>query len=55
MRYGKLQTKLGIAALVSRFKFLPSPKTSKHVEMDKFSKTFVMVPKKGLFVKASKI
>jgi cytochrome P450 family 6 len=55
MRYGKLQTKLGIAALISQFKFLPSPKTSRLVELDKLAKSLVMITKKGIVVRVLKL
>lgn len=55
MRYGKLQTKLGIAALISQFKFLPSPKTPKLVEYDRPSKSLAMAPAKGITVKVVKL
>ncbi|KAJ3656514.1 hypothetical protein Zmor_015586 [Zophobas morio] len=51
MRYGKLQVKLGLAALLSQFKFLPSPNTPKTIQLDKYSKTLVMTPLKGITVK----
>ncbi|KAJ3656516.1 hypothetical protein Zmor_015588 [Zophobas morio] len=55
MRYGKLQTKLGIAALVSRFRFSPSSTTARHVEFDKFCKALVMVPEEGINVKVEEL
>ncbi|XP_044266784.1 cytochrome P450 6a2-like [Tribolium madens] len=55
MRYGKLQTKLGIAALISQFRFLPSSKTPKFVEYDTPSKSLAMVPAKGITVKVVKL
>ncbi|KAJ3656515.1 hypothetical protein Zmor_015587 [Zophobas morio] len=55
MRYGKLQTKLGIAALISQFKFFPSPSTPKYIELDKFSKTLAGVPAKGVTVRVEKL
>jgi cytochrome P450 family 6 len=55
MRYGKLQTKLGIAALISQFKFLPSPKTPRLVELDKLAKSLVMITKKGIVVRVLKL
>ncbi|RZC32716.1 p450 domain containing protein [Asbolus verrucosus] len=51
MRYGKLQTKLGIASLISQFKFSPSPKTPKYVELDRFSKSLAMTPSAGVTVR----
>ncbi|XP_968751.1 cytochrome P450 6a2 [Tribolium castaneum] len=55
MRYGKLQTKLGIASLVSQFRFKPSPETPEFIEFDKFSKSLAMSPVKGITVKIEKL
>ncbi|XP_044266787.1 probable cytochrome P450 6a23 [Tribolium madens] len=50
-RYGQLQAKLGIACLVSQFRFKPSPKTPEFIEFDKISKSLAMFPEKGITVK----
>ncbi|XP_063914079.1 cytochrome P450 6a22-like [Zophobas morio] len=54
-RYGILQAKLGIVALISQFKFSPSPQTPPFVEFDKLSTSLAMTPSKGVTVKVEKL
>ena len=54
-RYGILQAKLGIAALISQFKFSPSPQTPPFVEFDKLSTSLAMTPSKGVTVRVEKL
>jgi cytochrome P450 family 6 len=52
-RFGYLETKVGLATLLSKFKFRPSPKTKIPLSFSK--KNIVLSPEDGLFLRIEKL
>lgn len=52
-RFGYIETKVGLATLLSKFKFESSPKTKMPIEFSK--KNMILTTDGGMFLKVSKI
>ncbi|XP_075149587.1 cytochrome P450 6a2-like [Haematobia irritans] len=53
LRFGRMQVKVGLIALLTKFKFSLSPKTPKEVEISNYS--FVTVPGNGVWLRIDKL
>ncbi|XP_065356768.1 probable cytochrome P450 6a14 [Calliphora vicina] len=53
LRFGRMQVKIGLITLLSKFRFSLSEKTPNKLEISKHS--FVMIPAKGVWLKAEKL
>lgn len=52
LRFGIMQAKVGLVALLSEFKFIPTEKTRTVLEFDRLSS--ILAPKGGMFLKIEK-